>query len=93
MRLARGQLENFRRVYSGSLAEISSSTAESIVNALGLSSQRCIATSAPAHRFRGFKDPVSHVGDVTGECVLSPSPRLLSSNDFRNFMLPSLIWF
>ena len=67
MPLSRSQCDHLRRLCSGSLAEGSGALVESITCALGFSSQRTIATSAPAQRFSRVKDPVSHAGAVTGE--------------------------
>ncbi|CAK0786866.1 hypothetical protein CVIRNUC_010080 [Coccomyxa viridis] len=66
MRLSRSQCDCLRRVCSGALAETSGAVVQSVIDALRFSSQRCIATSAPAFRYSRVKDPVGTAGDITG---------------------------
>ena len=67
MRVSSSQCDHLRQLCSSSFAGTSSFVVESITCALGFSSQRCITTSAPSHRFSKVKDPVSHAGAFTGE--------------------------
>ena len=66
MRLSRSQCDNLRRVCSGALAETSGAVVQSVTDALRLSAQRCIVTSAVVFRYSRVKDPVGTAGDTTG---------------------------